>query len=282
MDVVDTLRHRQKLVEKELARPENDEALIGRLRQIYAAQGIEVSDPILRAGVDALREDRFAYRPPPESRALRWARVYAQRGLWARRALIVAAILVIAFAAHRALVVAPREALATDIANAHAAIAEIAVDESARVQADSLHDRASVAMSEGDLTRARADLAALQELQEQLELFYELVIASGPESAIGIWRVRDVNASARNYYLIVEAIDARGARMALPIRNEETGVTERVESFGLGVTEAAWERVAADLEDDGIIQDALVGVKERGQLEPEYLLETTGGAITRW
>src|SRR4029453_14516698 len=38
MDVVDTLRHRERLVEREL----NEEQLIERLRSLYKGQGIEV------------------------------------------------------------------------------------------------------------------------------------------------------------------------------------------------------------------------------------------------
>ena len=54
MDVVDTLRHRRKLVARELDETQRDEQLLDRLRKIYAAQGIEVPDHILMEGVAAL------------------------------------------------------------------------------------------------------------------------------------------------------------------------------------------------------------------------------------
>ena len=42
MDVVDTLRHDQRVVERELSAGRLDETLIKRLREIYKSQGIKV------------------------------------------------------------------------------------------------------------------------------------------------------------------------------------------------------------------------------------------------
>jgi hypothetical protein len=60
MDVVDTLRHDQRLVERELSADASDEALIKRLREVYKGQGIEVPDRVLEEGVKALKEKRFS------------------------------------------------------------------------------------------------------------------------------------------------------------------------------------------------------------------------------
>jgi hypothetical protein len=54
MDVVDTLRRRERLVQRELDVGGREEDLKGRLRKIYAAQGIDVPDRILEEGVAAL------------------------------------------------------------------------------------------------------------------------------------------------------------------------------------------------------------------------------------
>ncbi|MCB1487298.1 MAG: hypothetical protein KDJ88_07550, partial [Bauldia sp.] len=64
MDVVDTLRHQDSLVERELGQESRDEALKARLRQIYESQGLEVTDRILDQGIAALKESRFTYTPP--------------------------------------------------------------------------------------------------------------------------------------------------------------------------------------------------------------------------
>ncbi|MFN9355683.1 MAG: DUF6384 family protein, partial [Alphaproteobacteria bacterium] len=64
MDVVDTIRHRELVVARELAQGDRDAALKARLREIYRGQGLEVSDAAIDQGIKALRESRFAYTPP--------------------------------------------------------------------------------------------------------------------------------------------------------------------------------------------------------------------------
>ena len=51
MDVVDTLRHREQLVARELDEEGREEELLQRLKDIYEAQGIEVPERILKDGV---------------------------------------------------------------------------------------------------------------------------------------------------------------------------------------------------------------------------------------
>ena len=84
MDVVDTLRHRQSLAERELSAEAYDQALVRKVRRIYADQGLEVSEDVIAAGVAALREDRFTYKPPRRSVQTLLARLYVSRGRWAK------------------------------------------------------------------------------------------------------------------------------------------------------------------------------------------------------
>jgi hypothetical protein len=114
MDVVDTLRHRQLVVEQELGAGERESDLLERLRRLYAAQGIDVPDRILHEGVAALREGRFAYRRRPALGRC------AGRGLRARgryaRALLALLVVVPAWpCSPTARWWRPREALASDL-----------------------------------------------------------------------------------------------------------------------------------------------------------------------
>ena len=68
----------------------------------------------------------------------------------------------------------------------------------------------------------------------------------------------------------------------MPITSEEDGTTRNVSQWGLRVDAAPFDAVRRDKADDGIIQNNRFGVKERGYLKPQYLMPTTGGAITRW
>ena len=84
MDVVDTLRRRRRLVERELDAEGREQDLKQRLHKIYATQGIEVPDHVLEEGVAALKEERFVYSPPPESLATRLASLYVRRASWGK------------------------------------------------------------------------------------------------------------------------------------------------------------------------------------------------------
>ena len=84
MDVVDTLRHERRLVERELTSGDRDRHLIERLRGIYASQGIDVADDVLVQGVGALREDRFAYTPPAPGLKRSLQVAYVNRGRWVK------------------------------------------------------------------------------------------------------------------------------------------------------------------------------------------------------
>ncbi len=109
MDVVDTLRHQQSLVERELGADDRDQALIDKVRKIYADQGLEVSDEIIASGVKALREDRFTYTPPKKSFQLTLAHLYVNRGSWAKRGVLLVAALLAVYLVYQFFVVAPQK-----------------------------------------------------------------------------------------------------------------------------------------------------------------------------
>lgn len=282
MDVVDTLRRKKRLVKQELDVAGREQDLKQRLRRIYAAQGIEVTDAILDEGVAALNEDRFVYRPPPESFGVKLARVYVRRGVWGRWVLGALAVLAIGLVAWQMLVVAPRAALPRDLAAAHAEVVALAERDGADQQADGLLASARQALRNGDGGRARALLRELQQMRDQLAATYSIRIVNRPGERSGVWRVPDVNRAARNYYVIVEAIAPDGRRLRVPIKSEETGDIEPVSQWGVRVDQRVFDRVRADKQDDGIIQQDILGRKLPGRLEPDYSVPTTGATITSW
>jgi hypothetical protein len=139
-----------------------------------------------------------------------------------------------------------------------------------------------LALAREDYAGARAAITELDELRETLLLEYELRVQSRPGELSGVWRIPDLNPSAQNYYLIVEAVDADGRRLTLPVRNEEDGEVYRVSRWGVRVDEATFQAVADDKQDDGIVQQAVVAVKHRGRIEPDYRPGALGGTITEW
>ena len=57
---------------------------------------------------------------------------------------------------------------------------------------------------------------------------------------------------------------------------------ETVSTWGVRVDETTFQRIAADKQDDGIIQNNVFGRKKKGYLAPEYLIPNSGGFITSW
>ena len=55
MDVVDTIRHQELIVERELNSEERRKQLVARLKSLYAAQGLDVPEHVLAEGVAARR-----------------------------------------------------------------------------------------------------------------------------------------------------------------------------------------------------------------------------------
>jgi DNA repair exonuclease SbcCD ATPase subunit len=406
MDVVDTLRHRQILVERELHADDRDKKLIERLREIYRSQGIEVNDRVLAEGVTALEEERFVYKLPAASLQIRLARIYVNRGYWIKRSGVALGVLLAGWLGYQFVVVGPEqrrleqqtENLNTQIREAGAELgalqqdidrldqalpqaahgsspslvevveaqrgaaddllseagsllvsareleqlADLDVDDNkarvatvesrldrqrdlisravrnvdnvertlvtitslkglpatlqserdailaeARVeavteQAKRQYDGGMAALRGGDADTATAAARALIAVRKQLQQEYDILVISRADERSGVWRIPESNPSARNYYLIVEAVAADGKLMTVPVENEEDTKFYRVSKWGLRVSETLYQSVAADKQDDGIIQERRIGVKRRGYLDPEYKAAVAGGAITSW
>jgi len=294
MDVVDTLRHRERIVERELSSTERRQQMIDRLHEIYASQGLEVSDRILEEGVNALEQERFVYKPRSGGFAFTLAHLYIRRGVIARRTGIVAAIVIALVVGYIFLIQQPAqraderlqvelaETIPADLARlADAIVAEAndpAVDANARtIAADGLE-----AAELGNADEARAAVSELESMLDELRLSYDVAIVSREGVRSGVFRIPDDNPAARNYYVIVEAIDEDGNIVRREITSEENGETRTVSLWGLRVPEEVYEFVRTDAQDDGIIQNDLVGEKLRGDLDVTWSVETTGGFILDW
>ncbi|MEN8803978.1 MAG: DUF6384 family protein [Thiogranum sp.] len=282
MDVVDTLRRRRRLVERELDAEGREQDLKQRLHKIYAAQGIEVPDHVLEEGVAALKEERFVYSPPSESLATRLAQLYVSRAGWGKWVMGSLAALLVAWLVYHFAVVIPHSQLPKRLEAAYQSVVAVVESDEAGRQAEQLYKSAGTALSNGDEEAAQTALQSLHNLRSVLEQAYTLQIVSRPGEKSGIWRVPEANPNARNYYIIVEALAADGRTLEVPVVNEENGRTERVSRWGLRVEKAVFERIAADKQDDGIIQQRQFGVKQSGQLKPDYRVPTSGAAITQW
>lgn len=282
MDVVDTLRRRERLVKKELDEEGRHEDLKERLRKIYAAQGIEVPDHVIDQGVAALKEERFTYKPPPDTFSTKIARVYVKRNKWGKWLLGGIAVPAIAGLINYFTITLPNAGLPDELKSLHNEVVQMAKSDNARQTADSYLAAGQSALVSDNTDRAKATVTELQSLRTSLQQEYTIRIVNRQGVKSGVWRIPDINSSAKNYYLIVEAIDSSGNTLSTNILNEETGKNSTVDIWGLRVDKNVFDRVARDKRDDGIIENDRMGYKERGYLIPKYEMKTSGGAITTW
>jgi hypothetical protein len=301
MDVVDTLRHQENLVSRELSEVDRDAQLLQRLRDIYHGQGIEVPDRILQEGVQALKEHRFVYTPPGPSFARTVARAWVNRGRIGRRLLAALALLGLGWGAYQFGVVEPArqraaqeqaqeqrnrielaERLPAALEQGHEDVLREAQVPAARERADRLLADGKAAIARSDGEGARQAINDLEVLRADLRREYVLRIVSRPGEPTGVWRVPERNPAGRNYYLIVEAVAPDGRILSLPVTSEEDSRTVTASKWGIRVSEDVAMQVQRDRNDDGIVQRNRLGEKRRGQLDVSYLMPVLGGTITQW
>ena len=294
MDVVDTLRHNQEFVSRELNGEAREAQLIEKLRQLYHQQGIEVPDAILREGVAALGESRFVYTPPKPGLAVTLARLYVGRKRWLPAAFALFLILAIGLGGYFLVWTPYRAAQAENVRvelaeklpaqmdALYATIFEETKVQQAANEAANIRDRGKVAAAEGNRAGAEQAIADLTRIRDTLRQEYQLRVVNREGVKSGFWTFPEINTDATNYYVVVEAIDPHGTALKLPILNEENNQTETVDVWGLRVPESVYRAVEADKLDDGIIQHNIMGIKQFGFLEPDYLVQVLGGAVTRW
>ncbi len=294
MDVVDTLRYRQGVAVRELDGENREARLIDRLREIYKNQGIEVPERILKEGVAALDENRFIYKPPEAGFGRSLARLYVSRGSWGKWVLGLGAVLVLSTSAYflaylpyqanqaEAARIELSETMPAQMQSLYGAIFEETKVQSAVTDAREILNRGRAAAAGGDRVEAQKAIERLSSLLETLRQDYTLRVVNREGVKSGFWTFPEINSDATNYYVVVEALDAEGNALTLPVLNEETGDIERVNLWGLRVPERTYNAIGADKSDDGIIQRNMVGRKQYGFLDVNYSIPVSGGAVTRW
>ncbi len=294
MDVVDTLRHRQDLVLRELEGTARKKRLVERLRAIYQEQGIEVPDRILLEGVAALEENRFVYVPKGSGFRRALALLYVSRSKWGKWVLGLGGVLVLSLGAYF-FAYLPYQARQAELARI-----ELTEEMPARMQelyqtifnetkvqkavtrAQEVLERGRTAAREGDREAAQSAIDELTKIRDTLRQVYTLRVVNREGVRSGFWTFPEINREATNYYIVVEAVTREGDILTLPIENEETGEIENVSMWGVRVSQPVYNSISADKRDDGIIQRNTIGIKEFGFLDIKYSVPVLDGTVTRW
>ena len=286
MDVVDTLRHRTRVVDMELNEDAREEQLIARLKEIYGAQGIEVPERILKDGVKALAEQRFAYKPPADTFSVKLAKVYVSRRKWLPQTLTGLGALAAIVVGFQLFVFGPMNAewqrMPTEISQALAEGQKLAVDPAVDMQLASIAAEGQRAIANGDRGAARTQLTTLKDMTDQLGQEYDVRIVSRPGEDTGFFRKPQDVPNGMSYYLVVEPVAPGGRVLKVPIYNIETEKTDRVSIWAQRVNKDTLDRVAAEKAASGVVVNDVLGRKARGELSPVFDEPVPGGAITNW
>jgi len=295
MDVVDTLRHEQLMVEKDLASEDRQQFLINRLRDIYSAQGIDVPDSVLMEGVMALEDERFVYAPPRPSFSTKLAKLYINRRKWMPLLYTLVFIIGSVFAINYVGFVRPAQleakqteklltkTLPESLAQSHEKALNLAATSELKDRANRLYKDGMIAIDNKDVKGAQNATDDLSILANDLSQDYTLRIVSRPGEMSGVFRLNDDGPNeVKNYYLIVEGITASGNTSEVLVISEEDQKTRRVTQWGIRVPAEVFNRMADDKRDDQIIQNSTIGHKKQGYLTPDYTIETSGGLILDW
>ena len=301
MDVVDTLRHQDSLVARELDETRRDAELIERLRRLYQGQGIEVPDRVLVEGVRALKESRFAYTPPGPGLGTALARLWVARAKVGKGLMAGAAALGLGWGAYEFGIAAPErqraeaarieaERASLDLSQrlpraleaGHAEVLAEARVPAARARADGILAAGRAALARRDAAGAEQAILDLEGLRADLRREYALRIVSRPGEPSIVFRIPDRIRGTRYAYVVVEAVAPDGRLVELPVTGEDDRATRNVSQWAVRVSEAVADEIRRDKNDDGILQRDRLGEKRRGSLEVEYFLPVLGGAITRW
>ena len=284
IDLVDGLRREQERLDLALDDHERMQELRNEIRSYYQQAGITVSDALIDRAIEERQQQRFAFRPPK----LGFAGHLAAR-TWIHRgpvSLIVAAIVLIgtggwlieqqlaeraqqeqqvAETAHASALAC----LAENIAEADAA--DAAVLSALRNEGEALPATNAEAWN-GEANATCAFFAAPVRLR--------VVSESGEQS--GVWRYFNGNTGARAYYLVVDALSASGTPVEVPFESAEDGQQYRQSRFAVRVDEAIYERVRADKEQDGVLQNAEAGTKPPDSLQWELPAGFEPSFIAEW
>lgn len=286
MDVVDTLRHRTRVVDMELNEAAREEQLVARLKEIYGAQGIEVPERILKDGVKALAEQRFVYKPPAETFSVKLAKLYVTRKRWLPLTLTALGTVAAIAAGLQLLVFGPMNAewqgMPTEISRVLADGQKLATDPTVDAQLASLAAEGQRAVANGDRGAARTQLQTMKAINDQLAQEYDIRIVARPGEDTVFWRESEEPPFGLNYYVVVEAVAPGGRVLKVPITSVETQKTDEVTIWAQRVNKVTLDRVAAEKAAGGGVVNDIFGRKARGELSPVFDEPVPGGAITNW
>lgn len=322
MDVATELRKQRETVEKEFAIDETKAMLRERLLAATSVTGERVTESEVDTAIGQYFDSLYTFREPPASFEKTLAHLYVRRGQLSVTLVMVLTLSGVGWymlhstagafsrtarssrqAVQQATSPADLSRRLQDNAKEQAAELEKSVrDMSDRIRAVArdagIPQEIDRLLGELDVAKRQLDMTSLAELSQrttallnQLNEAYEVHIVSGANEKSGIDRYYTDADGKRlsGYYVIVEARDASGRSFTRSIRNTETDHLDRVTRWAERVPQVVYDRIKADKKSDGVLNETLFAVKQRGYQGEEIKLVGPDGAplsrlgqITQW
>lgn len=288
MDVASALRREREVAVRELAIDETRARLRQRLRAAADESGDPVTDAEIEVAIDHYFESQFEFAAPRRG----WRVLVAHA--WVRRRAITASLLVVAtlslgiwrlFLSESApLSGAARQARA--VASAWETVPGVltrartlAADDPARAEVESLAGELEAVHARGNIAGIQSGAARLASLLARLADEYVVRVVSRPGERSGMDAYYEDAHGSRisGYYLIVEQIGQSRPRQRA-VFDAELQAERRVRKWGEQVPKAVYDRIAADKQADGIVDDAIFARKERGHLDEVIVMTGPDGS----
>jgi hypothetical protein len=146
---------------------------------------------------------------------------------------------------------------------------------------------ARAALDRGDVDALNRIHGELASLQSEFAADFAVTIVSEPNQ-ISV-RERLFEDRTSGFYAIVHARDSDGAAVPVKIHNREVDRVETLTQWGEQIPEEVFNRLAADKQADGVLDEREFAVKRPGTRELEIVLKgedgqpiKRGGQITSW
>lgn len=169
----------------------------------------------------------------------------------------------------------PRDVLTEKVASLRAIYAAIGLPASDAALINARLDLAEQSIGRQDLATAEVDLEALASTVAFAQQRLSIDVVSRSSERSGVERTyRERGVAGRAWFAIVEATDASGNVIKVPILDVETDKKAVVSTFGVRISEAEYLRLKEDKQQDGHIDNRHMGIKPAKSLTIDWTPRT--------
>ncbi len=300
LDVASELGREQEVVEREFNREQIKQRLRERLMETAQLTGEPLTELQADAAVDWYYDHLHQYQDPRPGFSLWLAHLYIRRHLIF--GVLLSAILIGAtiwalwlapFAPFSAKNIRQQnlDAAQQQIDRYVQSIRSITTSPEVLSRVDKLKNESRTHYDNAEPEKLEPLEQQLEQMEQQLKEDFTITVVGGENQKSGFERNYEDEQGKRlsGYYLVVEARQADGTVLPRSIRNAETDTTETVSRWAERVPRAVYERLLADKQGDGVLDETVFAIKRRGETDiqmimpaPDQMPLTREAQITRW